>query len=404
VISPLEDRISRYVGCLDPAVAGQRGHHTTLRMACVLVHGFALTEEQAWPFALDYNAKCMPPWSERDLRRKLTEALRRTDHQQPRGYLLDCDGQVEKTPSEQLQPLPESRPVYDPGKLKRLANKLSIVVNAAYLEARSKYTCWNRSPAGFLHKLYRSGERIIIFTSPLSQGAEIWEHPGLSGNLATLNHFTSGSEQGVWFLCQPVTGDFIKLQRLQSDHNPSGQSRRCEECVTSWRYAVIESDQAPADCWLKVLVQLPLPIAAIYTSAGRSVHTLIRIDADSKACWDAIVRGKMLPLLVQLGADPAAMTAVRLTRLPGCMRQAKGALQQLLYLDDAPDGTPICERARREAPEADWLRWARSLIYWHSTGETEHGTIQRCLAGLQQFANIPAVNSTIQQLEALGAN
>ena len=48
MIIPLEDRISRYVGCLDPAVAGQHGHDTTLRMACVLVHGFALTEEQAW--------------------------------------------------------------------------------------------------------------------------------------------------------------------------------------------------------------------------------------------------------------------------------------------------------------------------------------------------------------------
>ena len=45
MIIPLEDRISRYVGCLDPAVAGQHGHDTTLRMACVLVHGFALTEE-----------------------------------------------------------------------------------------------------------------------------------------------------------------------------------------------------------------------------------------------------------------------------------------------------------------------------------------------------------------------
>jgi len=37
--------------------------------------------------------------------------------------------------------------------------------------------------------------------------------------------------------------------------------------VTAWRYLVLESDVAEAGQWLNLLVQLPLPIAAIYTSA-----------------------------------------------------------------------------------------------------------------------------------------
>jgi hypothetical protein len=57
--------------------------------------------------------------------------------------------------------------------------------------------------------------------------------------------------------------------------------------VTSWRYLLLESDHAPKHLWLPMLVQLQLPIVAIYTSGGNSVHALARVDQPSKAAWDA---------------------------------------------------------------------------------------------------------------------
>ena len=62
-----------------------------------------------------------------------------------------------------------------------------------------------------------------------------------------------------------------------------------------------------------------------------------------------------------LGADPAAITAVRLTRLPGCLRYGVGEgnyhrpyltaegqpaprMQRLLYLHPQADHTPIIDR------------------------------------------------------------
>jgi hypothetical protein len=117
-----------------------------------------------------------------------------------------------------------------------------------------------------LHELYHAGEKILIFTIYKSQGACIWEHPGPVGNLAVLNEFQSGCEQGVWFLAQPVDGNWTQLERLKSEFKPDGRTRRSEENVTAWRYAVIESDRAPRNLWLRALVQLPLPIAAITTS------------------------------------------------------------------------------------------------------------------------------------------
>ena len=36
------------------------------------------------------------------------------------------------------------------------------------------------------------------------------------------------------------------------------------------------------ELWLKILVQLPIPIVAIYSSGKKSVHALIKVDARDK--------------------------------------------------------------------------------------------------------------------------
>ena len=107
-----------------------------------------------------------------------------------------------------------------------------------------------------------------------------------------------------------------------------------------FRYAVIESDLAPAALWLPAIAQFDLPITALYSSGGKSIHALWRVDASSKADWDAKVAA-VKPKLIRLGADPAALTAVRLTRLPGCRRGSTGGLQKLIYLNPNPTVTPL---------------------------------------------------------------
>jgi hypothetical protein len=142
-----------------------------------------------------------------------------------------------------------------------------------------------------------------------------------------LDQFTYG-RQNVWLLSNPVTGTEVN------------GSWRSEPNVTSWRYGVIETDIVPLDLWLRILVQLHLPISAIYTSGGRSVHALYRIDASSKTEWDqvaAVVKRQLVPV----GACSGTFTAVRLTRLPGCMRGETGQMQRLLYLSSNPQKRPI---------------------------------------------------------------
>lgn len=149
---------------------------------------------------------------------------------------------------------------------------------------------------------------------------------------------------GVWWLCQPVDGLW----------HPNGEnfSRRSASAVTSWRTMVVESDEEGIEQqWLNLLVQMPMRIAALYTSGGRSVHALVRVDMASKANWD-LLRDRMKPVLTRLGADKGVFSAVRLTRLPGCMREGKEKdgvysrfpaprLQRLLFLNPLADWAPL---------------------------------------------------------------
>ena len=83
---PLDDldndvlkRISRaraYVGKCEPAVSGDGGHNKTMYVVGCLTQKFGLTADQAWPLLLEYNERCQPPWSTRELLHKLESALK----------------------------------------------------------------------------------------------------------------------------------------------------------------------------------------------------------------------------------------------------------------------------------------------------------------------------------------
>ena len=204
MIENLAKRVAGYLEKLPPGIAGQLGHASTFRAASVLVHGFALGEEEAMDFLENYNARCLPPWSKRELRHKIRTAARARNHQHERGYLLG--GEVMPQTGPGLPPV--EKPQYNPNALGRLASGVSFDVTSEWLAARSTFTCWNRSPSGVLHKLYLPGEKIVVFNVFESQGGEIWEHKGLGQDLSTLDYLERGQREGVWFLCQPVDGKF----------------------------------------------------------------------------------------------------------------------------------------------------------------------------------------------------
>jgi hypothetical protein len=68
------DRARRYVSACEPAIEGRHGDATTFRICCRLVRGFALDDSEALLVLRQWNARCEPAWSERELLEKLRNA------------------------------------------------------------------------------------------------------------------------------------------------------------------------------------------------------------------------------------------------------------------------------------------------------------------------------------------
>ncbi len=69
------DRARKYLAKCPGAIQGSGGSNVTLMVAIRMVRGFDLSVDEAYALiANDYNPRCVPPWGERELRRKVEEA------------------------------------------------------------------------------------------------------------------------------------------------------------------------------------------------------------------------------------------------------------------------------------------------------------------------------------------
>jgi hypothetical protein len=83
----IAERARRYLERMEPAISGAGGHRAAFKAALTLIRGFGLEVEEALPLLEEWNGKCEPPWAERDLVRKLTDALK--NGRMRMGKLLD---------------------------------------------------------------------------------------------------------------------------------------------------------------------------------------------------------------------------------------------------------------------------------------------------------------------------
>lgn len=233
-------------------------------------------------------------------------------------------------------------PKYDEARLRHVVTAVPRVTEEWFM-TRSPVDVRKMTGADYLEALYEPGERVIVFSEFKGPGDFLWEVGRGGYRLAAQRGVQAvrsvlpvdGGRDGVWYLCNPVDGKWHMNPRREGRY-----SRRSQESVTSWRYMVLESDEAPQELWFRFLAMAPMRTAAIYSSGGKSWHALLRVDCETKADFDVLLRNKMKRILPVFGADPAAMTPVRLTRLPGCTRG--GRLQRLIYLNpEVADETPI---------------------------------------------------------------
>jgi len=82
----LMTRVRAYVAKCPPAVQGQGGDNATFVMCAQLVRDFALSDADAFLALQPWNARCIPPWTDKELRLKIRSARKSARH--PAGLKL----------------------------------------------------------------------------------------------------------------------------------------------------------------------------------------------------------------------------------------------------------------------------------------------------------------------------
>jgi hypothetical protein len=324
-IGNLLDRARAYVAKCPPAISGAGGHDQTFAVACALVK-FGLSPADAWRLLLEYNGRCVPPWTERELQHKLQDAFRLAR--------LGFSPTIHRLP---YSTKPKAR--IDP------ATAIENFLGGFHAD---EVDVWEASPVRppddwtgdalcLLETLYCPGEQlnfVTAFTTTATRGGTVKANPSGNGETverdALLDRWRKRgmprSDAGGWFRMNPVDGAGV------TDSN-----------VTAYRFALVECDSSPLDLQLSFFAKLALPVAAILASGGRSLHAWVKVDARTAAEYEATV-ARLLALLARFGVDRKNKNPSRLSRLPGVIRTigATGdGRQRLLYLNPAPRQQPI---------------------------------------------------------------
>lgn len=177
------------------------------------------------------------------------------------------------------------------------------------------------------------------------------KHPDdISDTIGDYSH-----EAGAWIRFNPVNGEGVNNSN-----------------VTAFRFALVESDTMALDAQYRMYRRLNLPIAAMVTSGGKSIHAIVHIDAANAAEYRERV-SLLYTILENHGmvVDTQNKNPSRLSRLPGCVR---GNSQQTLIetnvgcaswdawleynksnAEELPDIIPLSEALKDPPPLADVL-------------------------------------------------
>lgn len=119
-------------------------------------------------------------------------------------------------------------------------------------------------------------------------------------------------EAGAWIRFNALDGDGVR-----------------NENVTSFRFALVESDAMPVEEQIAMYRRLELPIAALVSSAHKSVHAIVHVDAADMQDYRKRVN-YLYDFLSSHGVkvDTQNRNPSRLSRMPGVTRN--GQMQKLL--------------------------------------------------------------------------
>jgi hypothetical protein len=251
-----------------------------------------------------------------------------------------------------------------------------------------------------LKNLYQPDDLVNIvteYTEAHSKNGKVKYNPQGYGITKTASEWITEIERdnvpigaaGVWIRMNPLDGKGI------ADAN-----------VVAHRFALVEFDNISVELQLPFLRRLPVPLAAIITSGGKSIHGWVAVNAGTESEYDKTVAA-LLALLKPFGVDQSNKNPSRLSRLPGAIRRLGGSgdgRQRLLYCNpEVMAAGPLDLTALREAVKA----WHAAQAQSNDQATPDSGkldALQAALADGRPKIRLPGPNRVLSEFgKELGA-
>lgn len=313
-----------YISRVPAAISGNGGHDQTFWAACALINGFALSDSDAFSLLQEYNQTCQPPWTDRELAHKISDAAK-VPHEKPRGYLLNgvkhtfkgVNGAQRISPPPAVTPPPApktSAPAKPAPKRYVLEGDIQLpkpIANGA---------------KELLLAAFKPGEGVRMCLGSLnSEGREQCDQ----GAPLTREEWLSRLES--------VKGDPNKLMMDNKNRcgiyisvNPMKLLGSKDQDVTAYRHCLLEFDEITLQEQWTIITKSRIPATAVISSGGRSLHAWVKVDARNRQEFDERVK-LLYAHFSEYKPDEANKNVSRYSRLPNCIRFK--ARQELLALN-----------------------------------------------------------------------
>lgn len=346
------EQARRYVAKIPGAVSGNGGHPQTFSVACALVHGFALSDSDAWAVLTEYNRTCSPAWSEKELRHKLESAKAATTHEKPRGHLLSkqsvkykfgAGGGSEKgaqpsMPSADAQSRASGMAVARPAPAPSSSQ-------SGHRYDLAETPLPDPIPDGareLLRLAFAPGEWIGIAPAYEDEkdGKERPKEAAVHPFEWWMDKFSQREPNQVFFSRKEIgegkNGIYVAINPI------TAEKTRANGNVAAYRHVLIEFDDEALSLGRQwdLIQKSRIPCTAVVSSGGRSLHAWVRVDAQSEQEWRERMRILHAHFAEDQKPDKKNNDPARLSRLAGSER-----------------GTNRQELLSRQCGEKDFETW-----------------------------------------------
>lgn len=304
-MTTLLERAALWLAKVPPAISGSGGHSQTYTAAVGLVHGFGLSDTDAFALLSDWNRSCQPPWQDRELLHKIRQANEKS-HSKPRGHLAEgshtqgtAPFDITKVTFNKPKPVQAAQKTVGHDEPASPSNPPAAPIPASHDASEFKR---------FLTSAFAPTE-VVCICEQVEDGT-----PMTSGSFLPVEDWIARFDDPESILFRPDRnqGVFVRINPFKPNLYSGSDND-----VMAYRHVLVEFDQKPKAEQEQLLRSSGLPISVLIDSGGKSIHAWVRVDAPNRKEWDA--RRDLIYSSIP-GIDPKNKNPSRFSRLPGAWR------------------------------------------------------------------------------------